>query len=52
MSRSSISSEITGIVMATIGASVIMSLLQGVWWHWLLVVPGLIVGILATKSVR
>ena len=52
VNRRNASADITGIVAATLLASVIMSLLLGTFWHWLLVVPGLVIGVWAAQRIR
>jgi hypothetical protein len=46
------STNITGIVAAMVVAALIMSWLFGTFGHWLLVVPGLIVGVWAAQKIR
>lgn len=41
-----------GLVLAIVAAAEIMTCVTGTYWHWNFVIPGILVGLWAAKSIR
>jgi hypothetical protein len=52
MGSSSTSAGLGLLVFATLASAEIMSQITGSHWHWLFVIPGILVGLWAARSIR
>jgi hypothetical protein len=51
MSNADISTGIAGIVFAFIGVATVMSMVTGTYAHWIFITAGLVVGLMAVRSI-